>query len=104
MFLADYLAATKYDSRYQRLSAVTIPLQPDPDHRSRLFSKPLIFSLLVFLILATSILFAPRSEATRQIRASINPGSQALTSEKRRRPEFMPGEALVRFRKNQAFE
>jgi len=105
MFLADYLAATKYkvDSRYQRLSAVTIPLQPDPDHRSRLISKPLIFSLLLFLILFTSILFTPRSEATRQNRASINPESQALTSEKRRRPEFVPGQALVRFKQDQAF-
>src|SRR5437016_4552757 len=66
-------------------------------------SKPLIFSLLL-LILATSILFAPRSEAFRQSGASINSGTQTLTSEKRRRPEFVPGEALVRFKKNLAFE
>jgi subtilisin family serine protease len=35
---------------------------------------------------------------------STNPENQAVTSEKRRRPEFVPGEALVRFKKNQAFE
>src|SRR6266850_2293217 len=107
MFLAGYLAAAKYkvDSTHQRVSAVTIPhIKPGrPAYRSRLMPKPLIFSLLLLLLLSTSILVAPRSEATRQNKASINPESQALTSEKRRRPEFVPGEALVRFRKNQAF-
>jgi len=35
---------------------------------------------------------------------STNPQSQAAASAKRRRPEFVPGEALVRFKKNRAFE
>src|SRR5439155_2609736 len=71
--------------------------------RGRLNSQPLIFGFLLLLLVAT-ILFAPRSEATRQINGSISPGPQALMNEKRRHPEFVAGEALVRFKKNQAFE
>src|SRR5207244_7443326 len=54
--------------------------------------------------LATSIVFAPRSKATPHNQASINPLAQPPTSDKRRRPEFVPGEALVRFKKDQAFD
>jgi len=57
----------------------------------------------LLLLLAAAILFAPRSEATRQADSS-SARPQATTSEKRRPPEFVPGEALVRFKKNQAFE
>jgi subtilisin family serine protease len=38
------------------------------------------------------------------VSVSTNPQNQAATSKKRRRPEFVPGEALVRFKKGQAFE
>ena len=69
----------------------------------KLVSKPVAFGFLL-LLLATSMLVAPRSEATRQMNAAIGLENRAVSSEKRRRPEFVPGEALVRFKKNQAFE
>jgi subtilisin family serine protease len=75
--------------------------RPASTSHGRLNSLPLIFGFLL-LLLAAAILFAPRSAATRQVNASNNPAPQA--SEKPRQPEFVPGEALVRFKKNQAFE
>src|SRR5438552_2611772 len=100
----NFLAITQADSTDQRFSVVTIPhMQTVSSPGRRLISKPRIFGLLL-LLLGTSTVFAPRSAATRQLNDSINPGFQALTSEKRRRPEFVPGEALVRFKKNRAFE
>jgi subtilisin family serine protease len=67
----------------------------------KLVSKPLVFCVLVFLLLITSILFAPRSAANRQLNPSNNP--ENLTTEKRRRPEFVPGDLLVRFKPNKGF-
>jgi subtilisin family serine protease len=66
----------------------------------RLISKPLSFGFLL-LLLAASTLFTQRSGATRQTSLSV---SQENPSEKRRRPEFVPGELLVRFKQNRAFE
>ncbi len=70
----------------------------------RLVSKPQMFGFLLLLLLATSMLFVPRSEATRQMNAALGPQNQAIAGEKRRRPEFVPGEVLVRFNGNAAFE
>src|SRR5437016_4039667 len=68
---------------------------------SRLISKPLSFSCLLFLVLAAAILLAPLSTATRE---AATQEDKAALSQKRRRPEFVPGEALVRFKQNRAFE
>ncbi|MDX6405868.1 MAG: hypothetical protein QOH70_3323 [Blastocatellia bacterium] len=62
--------------------------------------KPVIPGLFVLLLLAASILFAPRSEAIH----SGPSQAQAETSQKRHRPEFVPGEVLVRFKQGRAFE
>ncbi len=53
----------------------------------------------VVLLLAGSILWPEPSGATQD-----PPASKQIQTEKRLRPEFLPGEALVRFRKNRAFE
>jgi subtilisin family serine protease len=68
--------------------------------QSRLISKPLVFSLLLLAFLATSILFAPRSTANLSQQSQSAPTG----SEKRHRPEFVPGEVLVRFKAGRAFE
>ncbi|HMG76190.1 MAG TPA: S8 family serine peptidase [Pyrinomonadaceae bacterium] len=78
-------------------------MQSDPSTHGKLASKPVALGFLL-LLLVTSILFAPRSEATRQVNAENNSENQAGASEKRRHPEFVPGEALVRFKRNRAFE
>ena len=65
--------------------------------------KPLGFAFIVLGFLCAGFLFAPRSGATRQ-GVSTSPENQSVASGKRRRPEFVPGEALVRFKKNRAFE
>ncbi|MDX6557284.1 MAG: hypothetical protein QOF72_333, partial [Blastocatellia bacterium] len=68
--------------------------------RHRPIFKPALPGLLLLLLLAASILFAPRSEAIHS-----NPSqAQAETSQKRHRPEFVPGEVLVRFKQGRAFE
>lgn len=72
--------------------------------RAKLASRPLVFASIILALLSTAILFAPRSGATRGVGVSTNPQNQAAASVKRRRPEFVPGEALVRFKKNRAFE
>ena len=71
---------------------------------SKLASRPLVFASIILALLSAAILFAPRSAATRQVPVSTNPQNQAAVTEKRRRPEFVPGEALVRFKKGRAFE
>src|SRR5205807_2071770 len=69
---------------------------------SRLVLRPLVFNCLLLALLASAILFAPRSNATRQaIPAS---GQENQAAQKRQRPGFVPGEALVRFKQNRAFE
>ncbi len=78
-------------------------MQSPSSTHGKLASRPLALGFLL-LLLATSMLLAPRSEATRQVNAEHNSENQAGSSEKRRRPEFVPGEALVRFKKNRAFE
>jgi subtilisin family serine protease len=82
---------------------VIIPRMQSGFISSRLASKPISFAFLVLAFLCAAILFAPRSEATRQAR-STNADNQSVGSGKRRRPEFVPGEALVRFKKGRAFE
>jgi hypothetical protein len=65
--------------------------------------KPLGFVFIVLGFLGAAVLFAPRSGATPQA-VSTSLENQSVASGKRRRPEFVPGEALVRFKKNRAFE
>ncbi len=71
---------------------------------SRLILKPLVFNCLLLALLASAILFAPRSAATRQINPVSGQENQAAPGQKRQRPEFVPGEALVRFKQNRAFD
>src|SRR2546425_6232003 len=71
---------------------------------SRLISKPLVFNCLLLALLASAILFAPQSAATRQAIPASGQENQAAARQKRQRPEFVPGEALVRFKQNRAFE
>jgi len=59
-------------------------------------AKATIFVFLLLTILATTILLPSRSHATR----SISPANNT----KRGRPDFVPGEALVRFKPGRAFE
>ncbi len=73
-------------------------MQTESSSLGRVTIKPLIFGLLLLLLVAMSILFAPRSAA------NLSQRSQAIVSEKRRRPEFVPGEVLVRFKQGRAFE
>lgn len=69
--------------------------------RSRQFSLPLISALLL-CVLAAALLLVPKSEANRQTDRSLN--TQIVSNKKSARAEFVPGEALVRFKKNRAFE
>ncbi len=71
---------------------------------NRLVSKPLVFNCLFLALLGSAILFAPRSAATRQAVSPSGQENQAAPGQKRQRPEFVPGEALVRFKQNRAFE
>jgi len=59
-------------------------------------ARPLLFSLLVLFVFALAIIWPWRSNALR------NP-AQAVDG-KRHRPEFVPGEALVRFKPGRAVE
>jgi subtilisin family serine protease len=63
--------------------------------------KPLVFGGLLFTMVFALIAFAPGSGA---IHPNPRPQTQTVSSEKRRRPEFVPGDVLVRFRKDRAFE
>lgn len=69
---------------------------------SSLSKSGLPIFLLIGLI-GLSVLLVPRSQAIRQTSAA-NLQNQILTTGKRPRPEFVPGEALVRFKKGRAFE
>src|SRR3989442_4045595 len=71
---------------------------------SRLVSKPLVFNCLLLALLASAILFAPHSTATRQTIPASDQENQAALGQKRQRPDFVHGEALVRFKQNRAFE
>ena len=71
---------------------------------SKLASRALVFALLILVLLSAAILFVPDSGATRQIPAATSAANQSDTGTKRRRPEFVAGEALVRFKRNRAFE
>ncbi|PYS64654.1 MAG: hypothetical protein DMF76_04325, partial [Acidobacteria bacterium] len=71
---------------------------------NRLVSKPLVFNCLFLALLGSAILFAPRSAATRQAISPSGQENQAAPGQKRQRPEFVPGEALVRFKQDRAFE
>jgi subtilisin family serine protease len=103
MFLPVTLAAKTYQapSTRHRFSVVIIPkmrsaLRP----RRRLISRPLSFGFLL-LVLAASLLLAPRSEANRP---SNLQETQTVPNKKSARHEFVPGEALVRFKQNRTFE
>src|SRR5438105_6946944 len=66
----------------------------------RVFSKPLFLSSVFMSLFLALIAFAPGSRAVR----SAAPPVQVGPSQKRLRPEFVPGDVLVRFKKGQAFE
>src|SRR5437867_5513565 len=68
--------------------------------KSRLVSKPWAISSLFLALFLALIAFAPGSRAVHP----AAPDFQAGPSEKRRRPEFVPGDVLVRFKKDRAFE
>src|SRR2546421_13057686 len=61
-------------------------------------STQTIFALLLLAMLAGAVWLPPRSQATRSL------SSPASDNAKRRRPNFVPGEAVVRFKKNSGFE
>src|SRR2546425_4181390 len=63
-------------------------------------------AVLIFFLLApiTSILLAPQSVATSQTSVPQYQNNQPRAGEKRGRPEFVSGEALVRFKRGRAFE
>ncbi len=67
----------------------------------RFIFKPFAVSCLLLLMLVAAILLPPRSKATRQNASTQN---ESASGEKRKRPEFVPGKALVRFKPNRAFE
>jgi subtilisin family serine protease len=60
-----------------------------------------VCGLLLLLMLAATLLWPNPSGAARTGPA---PGVTESADQKRRRPAFVPGEALVRFKKNRAFE
>jgi subtilisin family serine protease len=62
-------------------------------------SKPLAFIALLVLLLAAVVAFTPNSSAG--LLAFQNGGASGA---KRSRPEFVPGEVLVRFKSDRAFE
>src|SRR5262245_44572290 len=66
--------------------------------KSSKMPKSLAFSALLGLLLIGSIVLTPRSKAGKQSLHS------SLSRAKRTRPEFVPGEALVRFKSDRAFE
>ncbi|MDX6382740.1 MAG: serine protease, partial [Blastocatellia bacterium] len=68
--------------------------------RGRLTFLPLTFGFL-FVVLVASLLLAPGSEANRRPDPQA---SQPVTTKKPTRAEFVPGEALVRFKQDRAFE
>jgi subtilisin family serine protease len=70
-------------------------------HRGRQFSLPLTFGLLLCVLVA-ALLLVPKSEANRQTDRSLS--AQTVHNKKSARSEFVPGEALVRFKQNRAFE
>ena len=65
--------------------------------------KSLAFIALLGLLLIATLEFAPNSSAGRQSSRSLNSNGGGSGS-KRSRPEFGPGEALVRFKSDRAFE
>jgi subtilisin family serine protease len=71
--------------------------------KNRFALKPVGLACLLLGLLALSVMFAPLSQATREI-PNVTPQEPSATVPKRRRPEFVPGEVLVRFKPNQAFE
>lgn len=80
---------------------MTIP-RPSIESAKLPFRVPkLLLCLAVPLLLAGAGWWPARSGASNN--RSNNPAEETQ-SEKRQRPEFVPGEALVRFKKNHAFE
>ncbi|HVS83068.1 MAG TPA: S8 family serine peptidase, partial [Pyrinomonadaceae bacterium] len=70
---------------------------------SRKVPKSLAFIALLGLLLIAAVAFTPNSSAGLQSSRSVNSNGGALGA-KRSRPEFVPGEALVRFKSDRAFE
>ena len=61
------------------------------------------FCCLIGLLLISVVVFAPASKATRET-SSIKTAVINSATSKRGRPEFVPGEMLVRFKQNKALE
>ena len=68
--------------------------------KSQVVSKPLFFSSVFLALFLALIAFAPGSRAVRPAAPPVQEGP----SQKRFRPEFVPGDVLVRFKKGQALE
>lgn len=71
-----------------------------PFPRGRQTLLPLTFGFLI-AVLALLLFLAPGSQAIRQTAARDSP---SVSTKKPDRAEFVPGEALVRFKSNRAFE
>jgi subtilisin family serine protease len=71
--------------------------------RTRLTPGLLAFGGLILLLLASAIILNPHSSA-KTGQAAPSQTNQDGASAKRHRPDFVPGEVLVRFKPNRAFE
>jgi subtilisin family serine protease len=88
----------RIDSISKRNSEVTIPNKKSVSFRRRRQILTLLVLGCVLLLASAAVLTPQRAKATRAQAA------QTATSEKRHRQEFVPGEALVRFKKDRGFE
>src|SRR6266567_2532292 len=72
--------------------------------KSRIVSKRLVLAGLIFTLLVIAIALAPGSYARRQAQTPAASQTGPAIVQKRRRPEFVPGDVLVRFKSGRAFE
>src|SRR5947208_2590286 len=83
--------------RIQRFFQVINPKSSLSSMSARTFpAKPLLFALLLLFVFSAAVIWPSRSTAIRP--------SEQSSSVKRQRPEFVPGEVLVRFKPGRAFE
>jgi subtilisin family serine protease len=82
----------------KRNSEVTIPSKNNVSIRRRRQVLTLLVLGCLLLLGSAAMLTPQRAKAIRA------PSGQTATSEKRHRPEFVPGEVLVRFKKDRGFE
>ncbi|MEA2206045.1 MAG: hypothetical protein QOE77_2821 [Blastocatellia bacterium] len=67
-------------------------------------SHRVLFGLILGLLLVSAIVLPPGSRATQQSSTNMNASGSGDVTKKRARAEFVPGEALVRFKKGTAIE